>query len=83
METFGIMFVYVSKKYGMFLMQFFFNSKKIADMRGKAKYDRFILHLCWMLKIKNISIFLIFLLGKILLKLTVFDNQSSLHAISM
>ena len=37
------MFVYVSKKYGMFLMQFFFNSKKIADMRGKAKYDRFIL----------------------------------------
>lgn len=28
METFGIMFVYVSKKYGMFLMQFFFKLKK-------------------------------------------------------
>ena len=63
METFGIMFVYVSKKYGKFLMQFFFKLKKklrIFFMGGKAKYDRIILHLCWMLKIKDISIFLIF-----------------------
>ena len=40
METFGIMFVYVSKKYGMFLMQFFFKLKKklrIFFMGGKAK----------------------------------------------
>jgi len=81
METFGIMFVYVSKKYGIFFN--YFKKMRIVFMPGKANYDRIILHHCWMLKIENISIILIFFLGKILLKLTVFDNQSSLHAISM
>ena len=59
METFGIMFVYVSKKYGMFLMQFFLIQKKLRICEEKPNMIDLSLHLCWMLKIKNISILLI------------------------